>query len=340
MECFRDYIGVLGCGATVPAGGKYINTLPGISLESIESLADDEQKTFLGVWADVQDRALSKFQIEINQRFAAHYKLKQIRTSTNLLKRIDLDTVHVAAAKKRGFSVELTTKNSVFIASNLQCLYVQSLSIYIIDKALIGLSAVVTVVNLDTEETIDTFTVLLANLSNGWNEIFVNKAYDANRIAFVYDATAIQSPTQSINTLAVNGFYNNVNAVYGGYCQPYIRGIEYTDPGTPSFGSDTFGLTGIFGIHCKFDNVVCANKVPFAYPLWYLLGSELMVERLSSGRINYWTTLGSDEASELFKDFYAEFDRSLTQVIESISLDGNDACLECNEKLRYVESQM
>lgn len=340
MECLRNYIGVRGCGAIVPLGNKYINELPGISLERIEELADDEQKNFLGVWNDVQNRALSKFAIEVNQRFAAHYKLKQLRSSTNLLKRITATTTYPASAVNRGFSVELTVKNSIFRASNLQLIYVESLSFYVINKTTVTPSATITVVNLDNDEVMDTFTVLNAKLVNGWNEIFVNKYYDADRLAFVYNASNITGVYQPINTLAVNGFTNSVSVVYGGYCEPFIRGIEFSTPDTPTFGSNTFGMTGVFSIACKFDKIVCSNRDLFAYPIWYLEGAELMLENLASSRTNVWTTVGKDDAAGLYKDFYAEFDRSLTQVIESISVTDNDFCLECNEPFRYVETSM
>lgn len=57
----------MGCGAPAPSAepgafsGLYINQLPGVNLEVIEGIADDEQENYLGVWADVEARALLKF---------------------------------------------------------------------------------------------------------------------------------------------------------------------------------------------------------------------------------------------------------------------------------------
>lgn len=78
MQCLQGYVGVSPdlClqptetegedivaeeDGTIETSGLYITELPGISLESIESLASPEQKTFLGVWANVEKRALLKF---------------------------------------------------------------------------------------------------------------------------------------------------------------------------------------------------------------------------------------------------------------------------------------
>lgn len=341
MECLRDYIGVLGCGASGSLGNRYINSLPGISLESIEALANDEQKTFLGVWNDVQKRALAKFQIEINERFAKRYKLKQIRSSLNLLKKIDTSVVIPADVKKRGFSAELTTVNSYFVASNLQYHYVESLSIYVIDKTEIDPNPItVYVVDLDTEEVLSTFTLSNTEYDNGWNEIRVNQCYEASRLGFVYDATLIKSPFQNLNTLIANGYYSQVSAVYGAYCNPFLRGLEYVTADAPVFGNNMFGLTGIIGVRCKYDNIVCSNRDAFVYSLWYLMGTEMMIERMNSDRLNPFTGLDVDKAASLYKDFMAEFTRSIDQVVNSTDLDLSDACIECNDQVQFTESRL
>lgn len=59
LECFTDYIGLSYCGGAYeqPESGVYLNTLPGITIESIQSIAQEEQGTYLHVWADVQSSA-------------------------------------------------------------------------------------------------------------------------------------------------------------------------------------------------------------------------------------------------------------------------------------------
>jgi hypothetical protein len=63
MECFIDLVGIKGCGE-IPDGG-WINTLPGISLEVIDSMADSEQITYKEVWADVQKEASVQFKHDL-----------------------------------------------------------------------------------------------------------------------------------------------------------------------------------------------------------------------------------------------------------------------------------
>ena len=86
MESLKGYIGVLWSGFVPPVpgvgetlkdvfSGLYINQLPGISLKRIESLADDEQTNFLGVWEDVERRALLKFGTAIRGRLNTDYSV-------------------------------------------------------------------------------------------------------------------------------------------------------------------------------------------------------------------------------------------------------------------------
>lgn len=86
MDCLKNYIGISGCGWVPPVpiapevladvfSGLYINQLPGISLKSIEKLADEEQKNFLGVWEDVQTRALLKFSISFRGKINTNHSI-------------------------------------------------------------------------------------------------------------------------------------------------------------------------------------------------------------------------------------------------------------------------
>lgn len=73
MDCLQNRIGILGCDA--PTGELFINQLPGISIQNMEALADDEQETFLGVWRDVSLRAMKKFEILVKAKLNQCYKL-------------------------------------------------------------------------------------------------------------------------------------------------------------------------------------------------------------------------------------------------------------------------
>lgn len=81
MDCLNGYIGIMGCGAPPPPSeegkfsGLYINQLPGVTLEAMENIADDEQENYLGVWADVQKRAFLKFGLAVKAKLNECYRI-------------------------------------------------------------------------------------------------------------------------------------------------------------------------------------------------------------------------------------------------------------------------
>lgn len=173
MECLENYIGISGCG--VPEqdpenfSGLTINQLPGISVKVIEDIADEEQETFLGVWSDIQLRAMQKFDLAVKAELNKCYRIT--------------------------------------------------------DKAVVS---------------------------------------------------------------------------------------------------------------C----LVCEAKDSFAVALWYLHGVELMIERTSSTRLNWLTTIDLDKAEKLKGEYYAEFQAALADAVSSLNpadSDCVDGCLPCNDNVRWIE---
>lgn len=62
MGCMHDYIGIKGCSSPEGASGLLITQLAGLTLESMEKIAEKEQVNFMGVWKDVQDVAWTRLQ--------------------------------------------------------------------------------------------------------------------------------------------------------------------------------------------------------------------------------------------------------------------------------------
>lgn len=80
MECFIDTIGLSYCQAGVydgPSSGIYLNSLPGISIENTDKIADSEQVTYLGVWDDVQKFALAQFRLDVMNELRNCYQLNR-----------------------------------------------------------------------------------------------------------------------------------------------------------------------------------------------------------------------------------------------------------------------
>lgn len=349
MECLRDYIGLLGCKPSNPGSGLFINSLPGISLQSLDMIADSEQITYVKVWKDIQTRALVNFATDVTEEFRTKYKLKTIRNSFSLGKIINASSVTNASAQFRGFvyQTNLTALPGI-VQSNLQAISFQSLSIYLTTVPYGPFN--VFIWDLETGEKL--FEQEINNedfpLEEGWNEIPVNKIFQSNKIFACYDASQIDSVELDIsrfNTLQWRNYFSACyQSIYGcNSCTASLKGAttadinEPVDPEAISYSpNNVFGLSAVFSITCSYDPLVCANKKSFAAPLWYLLGVETCVERLSSSRMNWWT-LDDEEVGRLLDYFTQKYKEKLTSVVSGIDLDLKDACLECHERITYQE---
>lgn len=65
MTCLFGYIGLSFCnGDAAPASGLFINSLPGITIESLDKVATEEQTTYMGLWEDAQKEAAIRFKAD------------------------------------------------------------------------------------------------------------------------------------------------------------------------------------------------------------------------------------------------------------------------------------
>lgn len=77
LQCLTGFIGIMGCNSSEPASGLYINSLPGITLKMIDSIADEDQVTYLGVWTEVQRRGLLRFRTAFMAQLNKCYQINE-----------------------------------------------------------------------------------------------------------------------------------------------------------------------------------------------------------------------------------------------------------------------
>lgn len=344
MECLRDYIGLRGCPPNNPESELYINSLPGISLASVDALANSEQATYAQVWADVQTRAIRRFTNAVNSELRKRFKLKSIRSSINIPKKVNVENITAAVAGDlRGFIVDLALSDD-FTQSNLQCIYVQELWLWIntvpADDFKVQIYEMWHEDGYDDSKAFE-LTLDVDDLTTGWNRIPVNETFNSDKIFIGYEADDMISSELKLSDYIANQLCSSLSYVYGGCGGASITGAIANLSGdalnVSSTGKNTYGLSAMFSIQCRYDNLVCGDKNVFTTAFWYLLGVELQIERLHSTRINQWT-MDRKEAEEL-RDFYqVEFEKELETACMGVDIDLNDACIDCNEIIKSVQN--
>lgn len=338
----RDYIGIGYPGETTPDSGLYVTQLPGVSLKSIDKIANEDQITFSGVWNDVQKRSLKKFDTAIINYFARKFQLRRIHEDMQLpnayIHSVEAQTAK--AAVYRGFTYDLG-----FQASPLAKIHIEELQLFVLasDLPIPGGNVTVKVwefIDYQNGNLLAEYT--FTNVVAGWNTLKVNKDYEGVWKIFVgYDA------------MNITGVWNPLNNNLGMFAQQSIFQYEWPTPcrswlwGANSTTNDyptlvelnnTFGLSATIGTRCFFDVITCSMKQLFSTAWWYCLGAELMIERMYSDRLNRYTTIDLKRAEALRYEFENIYQTELKAVMDGIDLVTWDCCLDCNAQVQLVHS--
>lgn len=325
-NCLTDTIGIIGCGSSTPASGIFINSLPGISLKSIDAIAEAEQADYVGLWSDVQENAYRSMMIDVEVELSKRYKLKRITSTVDLGRVIDTLTTTAADTEYRGLIFDLNSayaETSEFKGSALASHYIQSISFYSpINQN--GTSIVIADAVTGT-----TLTTLTRDITLGWNLISVDQKYTASKLAVGVDSTNINSVSLTVAD----------NLTWTTSCSSVVEGFRWDISGSPvsgTTGTNSYGMSIVYGTRCSFESLICQNKDVFYLPYAYKCAIELTVRRQFSSRTSAWT-LNQKEAEALRLYYETEYAKTLTQVCHTINLNTHDSCLDCDGTFTIVE---
>lgn len=321
MDCLDNLIGLRYCGVAEPESDLYINDLPGISIKSIDKIANDEQVTFFEVWNQVQKRSANLLHTAVVNTLSTRYQLNRLNEMFDLGKIIDSSENQTApAGQLRGIAISLSSR------SLLQFIHVQEVRVYLKVAANFNLK----VFQIHGNGTFTELSTLAVVGVVGWNNVKLNgNYYGVEKLLIGYDATSISSVYAAIDE---NSDCNCCDACFDICdCSATIRGAQTAlNPNELSYGNNSFGLSAIVSVQCDYRTLVCNNKALFALPLQYLCARELLTERIHSDRLNRYTTIDANKARELREEFQAQYMSELTSVLNGISLNTADCCISCN----------
>ena len=312
MRCLRDYVGLKICGrdTSLPPSGLYINSLNGIGLDQLSSLADADQRSVTGVWSDIQDRALLRFSDDVRAVFSSKYKISNIQQSVTLTKKVDSETADAGEVNKwKGIVIDqrISGASDQYKNSALSAIHVQRVA-FKCDASNDGDATTLKVFDLLTGDVLFSKAVALAT---GWNTIEVNETFTANgfdipQVVFVaINADGIACFDKTIDSILTN-HYGQLLSINGGI-STYTSASDAVLESDVTTGANSYGLTAEVSLRCSFDAVACSNKELFKRALWLLLGIETMQEQLSSVRLSAYTSIGQKQAQENVTAWEAQY---------------------------------
>lgn len=333
--CLTNYIGLKGCGLPTPASGRYVNSLPGVSIKVLDNIADSEKVTYIKVWEAIQERALSSFIANVSTELAKRFRLKTILESLDLGELVDKASTTNASAQYRGFVYSVNCPSGSFKKSSLQVVHVQRIKYFATADQQ---NVVIKIFDVDIQRELFSATI---NASEGWNYIEVNKSFKTANMFVCYDATDNASALLKLNEHTEGCCDLCVKEIYGNNCTGTIKGCvsDISNPYQTTVSNNLHGVSAEFSLLCSFDAVVCSNKKVFELAYWYKLGEEIMVERLLSSRVNL-TTIDQKDAEQARAYFMENYAEHLKNAASGIDLDLSDCCIVCNAAISYQESTM
>lgn len=335
MKSLIDYIGIKGAPDQSPESGEFINRLlPGLPMESMVKVTEEDQVTFLEAWADIQKYASKRFNTAFISEMQKRYKINTIQRPVDILKVIDTTNNQTAAAEKwRGFTIELTPDDDQLIVySAFQSIYIQHLRLY---RKEATAAVPVSIFDMITGEKLAEYE-FPATATAGWTQIKVEERFNAYRLFVAFDSTDVNCVHLDLNPRVTGALAEEVSSLFGAHAYTAIKGAQ-TDRTPEVFDTDitkglnTYGLSGTFAVQCSYEPIVKQNREVFLLAWAYLLGHSIIWFRLNSSRINRWT-IGIDKEKGLVlqDEFEALFNQELTSCLDGINLEQTDACLQCN----------
>jgi len=289
--------------------GKYLTDLPGVSLLNIDSVANEQQTSFVGVFADVEKRAISRMSKDILSFMKSQYNLKKsiytYRTTGDIDGSIPFD------GKAHGVNVYALYDYSPLLRIHLNRVY-----LYAPEAKTIDIFYGIDVNSLNTK-TIDTQV--------GWNEVVINETFETLNLLVLYDGHEFTNlPSLEIDSAVCDCLYQDTD------CYVLENRAASLSMAGLTYGTNSYGLKAEVSLRCAYESIVCANLDIYGDAYLYALGMELMRERLYSDRVNRFTSVDRNRAKELLDLFTQDYTDFLATANNTVHLE-DDACVECLE---------
>ncbi len=342
MECLNNYIGIRHCSQEEPVSGLYINSLPGMSTEMADKIANSDQLNFIGVWDDVQARAFQKLEQDLqlvlfdigktgfNKTIYNTQKLTKPRNYTVLEENSDLRGVYVYLPISRFVKFEL---------NNVQ-IYVHELPI--------DPDVTLNIFDLQNENLLETKDITLVK---GVNNIEINSVFSINTNAIEL-FIGLEGNFKSVETTdELYGWYDQECAYY-----PTWQGIGYDTQAViipavlgisdePKYGNVSFpgigqGVSLDAQVICSLENFICENKKSLKTALLYLLGAEMLLQKIASNmgsRVNYFTSGNLEQTENTRTLFDKEYQKALKNAVRSLNIPDSGVCFECNQNAQSFQ---
>lgn len=315
ISCLSNYIGIRSItGYDQPESGKFVNGLPGITTDILEDISVSDDYTLQLAWADILDRAIQRLEGDINV-WASKYFLNYSLVGNNITGQYDDNNSIATSNHYNGWYFDFYS-------------YSKNLNIAFNSVELYTANAVASSIKIFSATTGDLLDEIdFTSVAGQINTIYIAKEYPIWKypnLFITYDENVIQT-IEADDIFAAQYDFLSARRV----------GTGTAATKTNLVGTPAIGMIINYNLSCSIDNFVCHRRELFKEAFWYLLGVEFCNERLFSDRINRYTLLNRDEATELHDKLNADYEKKINGVLKGLRMNENDECFVCNKAVNY-----
>lgn len=289
---------------TPSRSGLYWNGLPGVTLDLLVSLTKDEQEDFQEFAADLYQRIITCFVADVQSKLADKFlvDLKLASRETSKFEET-INTSSLYSGIKIYYKLPKYGKTHVVSVEVYSDSVQQDFEFTFQDK----------------DESGRILKTVTTDLVEGINIINIDTYFNVDELFIGYDSLLLD--LRETTTKNYSDYFNCTDLTCSFPCHNNSRGtITHINGG---------GFNVIFNSICSIDKVVEQNINIFKEAFWYRIGLELMHERVHSDRFNRWTTLTTERANELIRDYEFWVDQKLTNSIKSLRMKEDPICFSC-----------
>lgn len=306
MACQDDYITI--DRSTTSRSGLYATDLPGVEIALLEGLTKDDQEDYLELWGNIYYRSWSNLVSDISKALQDkfHVDLKLIARETSKFSD-DVNSNSGLAGLRIQFDLPKYARLHV-------------LSVGVFSEASYP-SPGITIQFFDTDENGELLYSVSDSINTGRNTVNIDYDFEVEKLFIAYDSSEFQlrQTENKYFPLSNWSYWDKISCMWP--CAWRGQGeVRQINGG---------GLNVKYTVECSIEKFVCENLNFFKKAFWYRIGLELTIERRFGNRLNQFTTMTIERATELSDFFNAQYQQDLSNSIRSQRILEDPVCFNC-----------
>ncbi len=307
MPCYDGYIEI--DDSITSRSGLYAVDLPGVDIDTLEGLTKEDQEDYTELHNMILKRAwmnlVSDVSIALQKKFFVDHKI--VARETSKFK----DSANTGSGLA-GIKIEFDLPKYARI---------HIISIGVFSEEYYG-SPEATISIYEEDASGELLLQLDETLSEGRNTINVDTDFEVDKLFIAYDPEAF-SFRQTENRY-YDSFYmswDKLSCTFPCYGQSSYQGtVRQVNGG---------GLNIKYNVVCSVEKFICENINLFKTALFYRYGVELMDEQLLGNRLNKYTTMTEQRATERSGYFGTKYSANIDEAIKSHNIIEDPVCFKC-----------